>query len=188
MCAPRWCRRGDGALITLLNIPRAMLALPADRLDRGLGRSLFADHGIGGILHQFLLSLKTHAMSCTPQELRLLERTALDLASGLLARQLDIWERLPAESREQICRRQPRTGQTSRRTRRWSTAWRPSTGTSVTVRPWYPCTFAVSVRHTGHGTAATGVRAVTTTASRPSATSSATSTGRPAPTARKTPC
>lgn len=34
----------------------------------------------------------------------------------------------------EVCRRQPRTGQTSRRTRRWTTTWRPSTGTSLTVR------------------------------------------------------
>jgi 2-haloacid dehalogenase len=41
------------------------------------------------------------------------------------------------------------------------------------------CTFAVGVPHTGHGTASAPVRAVTTTASPPSATSSMITTGRP---------
>lgn len=57
--------------------------------------------------------------------------------------------------------------------------WRPSTGTSLTVRPWYPCTFAVDVPHTGHDTASFRVRAVTTTAPPPSATSSTTSADNP---------
>ncbi|MGX2992968.1 AraC-like ligand-binding domain-containing protein [Streptomyces sp. JNUCC 64] len=95
----------EGAVVTLLHIPRAEIALPADRLDAALGRGMSAHHGIGGILHQFLLSLTAHAADCAPQEIRLLERTAVDLASGLLARQLALRERLPAETREQIALR-----------------------------------------------------------------------------------
>ncbi|MFD5557250.1 helix-turn-helix domain-containing protein [Streptomyces sp. NPDC127068] len=91
-----------GAVITLLHIPRTALALPADRLGTAIGCGLPAHHGLGGVLHQFLLSLKTHAVECSPQELRLLERTALDLASGFLAQQLALQDRLPAETREQI--------------------------------------------------------------------------------------
>ncbi|MFE9380750.1 transposase [Streptomyces sp. NPDC006855] len=53
------------------------------------------------------------------------------------------------------------------------------TGMSHTVRRWCPCTLDAGVRHTGHGTAASWVRAVITILSPLSATSSTVSSERP---------
>jgi hypothetical protein len=59
----------------------------------------------------------------------------------------------------------PSTGHTKRRTLTDTTTRLPSTGTSVTVRPWKPCTRPVGVPQTGHGTGSSRVRATTRTRS-----------------------
>ncbi|ANW22351.1 AraC family transcriptional regulator [Streptomyces clavuligerus] len=92
----------DDPIMTLLHIPRELLGLPVDRLDAALGSRFTARQGIGAIFRRFTDSLDEHGAECGPQELRILERTALDLASGVLAQQLDAWDSLPTESREQL--------------------------------------------------------------------------------------
>lgn len=56
---------------------------------------------------------------------------------------------------------------------------RAAVGRSRTVRRWYPCILAAGVRHAGHGTAASRVRAVTTTSSPSPVTSSTTTADSP---------
>lgn len=92
----------DDSVTLLLRIPRELIALPVARLDAALGSRLTADRGSGAVLRRFLTSLEHHGADCTPQELRVLERTILDLASGVLARELDVWDTLPTETRESL--------------------------------------------------------------------------------------
>ncbi|MFD9949903.1 helix-turn-helix domain-containing protein [Nonomuraea sp. NPDC059022] len=88
--------------LTVLNIPRTMITLPADRLDAALGSRFTTGQGLGALFRQFLTCLHTHAAECAPQELPALEQTALDLASGLLAQRLNATDRLPPETRQQV--------------------------------------------------------------------------------------
>ncbi|WP_283139382.1 helix-turn-helix domain-containing protein [Rhizohabitans arisaemae] len=88
--------------VTLVHIPRTMIALPQDRLDASLGRRFTTRHGIGAVLRRFLVSVYAHGTECAPPELPVLERTTLELVSGLLAQQLDAWQHLPAETRRQV--------------------------------------------------------------------------------------
>ncbi|MGW1146757.1 AraC-like ligand-binding domain-containing protein [Streptomyces sp. NPDC002454] len=93
---------GAEPVMSLLHIPRDLIRLPADRLDAALGSRICARRGIGAVLRRFLASLEALGSECTPQELALLERPLLDLASGLLAQQLDAFEALPARTRNQV--------------------------------------------------------------------------------------
>ncbi|MFI6538659.1 helix-turn-helix domain-containing protein [Nonomuraea sp. NPDC050547] len=93
-------KKGTGVII--VHIPRTMISLPADRLDAALGCRFILRHGIGPILRRFLTSLDTHAAHCATPQLRALERSILELVSGLLAQQLDAWDRLPIETRKQV--------------------------------------------------------------------------------------
>ncbi|MGX2998892.1 helix-turn-helix domain-containing protein [Streptomyces sp. JNUCC 64] len=88
--------------MSLVHVPRGLIALPANRLEAALGGRIDTRRGIGAVFRQLLVSLESHGGDCAPHELHLLERSVLDLASGLLARQFDIWDRLPPETREQV--------------------------------------------------------------------------------------
>jgi AraC-like DNA-binding protein len=92
----------DDSVTLLLCIPRELIALPMTRLDAALGSRLTADRGSGAVLRRFLTSLEDHGADCTPQELGVLEDVALALASGVLARELDVRDALPAETRESL--------------------------------------------------------------------------------------
>ncbi|QDY79682.1 AraC family transcriptional regulator [Streptomyces qinzhouensis] len=91
-----------GSRVLLMSIPRTVVNLPADRVDAALAQGFAAREGIGAILRRFLGSLREHAGACSPQELESLERSTVSLASALIAQQLDAWEALSAETREEI--------------------------------------------------------------------------------------
>jgi hypothetical protein len=88
-------------------------------------------------------------------------------------------DRLPfGVSSRNVCR-QPWVGHARRRIRTRRTTCRPSTGRSVTVRRWYPCTRPDRARHIGQTAVACGVRVRTTIRSPSLTTSSMTSGERP---------
>ncbi|MFF3552137.1 AraC-like ligand-binding domain-containing protein [Streptomyces tsukubensis] len=96
----------EGSRVLLLSIPRTAVSLPAGRLDALLAGGFPARDGIGAILGNFLGSLRHHAAECSPGELEALERSAVVLASALLAQQLDIGDALPVETKEEVALRQ----------------------------------------------------------------------------------
>ncbi|WP_371680721.1 helix-turn-helix domain-containing protein [Streptomyces sp. NBC_01276] len=85
----------------VVQIPRQVLALGADRVDGLLARSLAADTGTGAILADFLKTLLTRGPHCRPEELRAMGSITLDLATAFLAQQLGDPGRAPAEARAQ---------------------------------------------------------------------------------------
>ncbi|MFJ6657134.1 helix-turn-helix domain-containing protein [Streptomyces sp. NPDC091377] len=92
----------DDSVTLLLCIPRELIALPAARLDASLGSCLTVDRGSGAVLRRFLTSLESHGADCTTQEVRVLEESALALATGVLARELGAWDTLPTETQENL--------------------------------------------------------------------------------------
>ncbi|MFB9964293.1 helix-turn-helix domain-containing protein [Sinosporangium siamense] len=90
----------EGTVVTVLSIPRAMFSLPANGLDAALGSRFTTRRGLGALYRQFLTALETNGAECSPEDLRSLEQTALSLASGLLAQQLNVG--LPPETRQQV--------------------------------------------------------------------------------------
>lgn len=76
----------------VLQIPRTVLPLRPDRVDRILAQPGPAPAGTGGgmakILADFLHSLHHHGPRCDPDELRRLGTVALDLATACLAQRL----------------------------------------------------------------------------------------------------
>ncbi|MFJ8228721.1 helix-turn-helix domain-containing protein [Streptomyces sp. NPDC094448] len=95
-----------GSGVLLLSIPRTAVGLPEGRLDALLAGGFAARDGIGAILRTFLGSLRHHAPDCSPEGLAALERSAVALASALLAQQLDLGDSLPAETKEEVALRQ----------------------------------------------------------------------------------
>ncbi|MEV4895557.1 helix-turn-helix domain-containing protein [Nonomuraea sp. NPDC055795] len=94
---------GQGATrLIIVHLPRTMITLPADRLDATLGHRFTLRHGIGPIARRFLTGLDHRAARCAPPQLRALQRAALELVTGLLAQQIDAWDRLPADTRKQV--------------------------------------------------------------------------------------
>ncbi|MFG2875384.1 helix-turn-helix domain-containing protein [Streptomyces sp. NPDC048337] len=88
----------------VLQIPTAVLPLPADKVDRLLARRIPADRGSGAILGQFIASLAVHAADCGPLELARLGGVAVDLVTACLAAHADAYEELPGEVADQALR------------------------------------------------------------------------------------
>ncbi|MEU5158065.1 helix-turn-helix domain-containing protein [Streptomyces sp. NPDC020875] len=88
--------------MTVLHIPRTAMLLPGDRLDAVLGGRFTTRIGVAAVLRDFLVSLRAHAGECSPAERAELERTALDLVTGVLAQQLDLTDRVPPDTRKEV--------------------------------------------------------------------------------------
>ncbi|MFJ8159300.1 helix-turn-helix domain-containing protein [Streptomyces sp. NPDC096136] len=92
---------GGEAQATILMLPRDILPLRTRRLDQVLARRIPGDRGMAAILASFMTSLEDHGAECTPEELRRLSRTAVELAAACLAQEVDAEGLLPAEVRAQ---------------------------------------------------------------------------------------
>ncbi|EDY47215.1 AraC family transcriptional regulator (plasmid) [Streptomyces clavuligerus] len=88
--------------MTFLHIPRTLLSFHAPRLDTVLPQRFPTGHGLAAILRHFIDSLHTHTAECTPQERRILDRTALDLVTGFVAEQTDTWAGAPADTPQRV--------------------------------------------------------------------------------------
>ncbi|MFG2869751.1 helix-turn-helix domain-containing protein [Streptomyces sp. NPDC048338] len=91
----------ERATALILQIPRAVLPLRHDQVDRMVARRIPADRGTGAILGAFLGSVHAQGPDCEPAELAGLGSVALDLATACLARQLGSPDTAPAEARAQ---------------------------------------------------------------------------------------
>ncbi|MFD5621167.1 helix-turn-helix domain-containing protein [Streptomyces yangpuensis] len=90
----------DGLVrLAMLQLPRELLPLPHDRLTRLLARRIPGNDGVAAVLTSFVNALENHGGQCSPEQLRHLGTTALDLVAASLAQHLDAEDHLPAEVR-----------------------------------------------------------------------------------------
>ncbi|WP_327302729.1 helix-turn-helix domain-containing protein [Streptomyces sp. NBC_01298] len=93
---------GGQVRATILMLPRDVLPLRPERLERLLARRIPGDRGIAAILASFMTALEDHAAECEPRELARLGSVAVDLATACLAQHLDAEEAIPAEARAEV--------------------------------------------------------------------------------------
>ncbi|WSF21339.1 helix-turn-helix domain-containing protein [Streptomyces sp. NBC_01353] len=93
----------------VLQIPRTVLPLRSDRVDRLLAQRIPASGGTTAILADFLGSLLRNGPDCGSEEINRLGSMALDLATACLAQQLGALDEAPAEARAQVMRQRINT-------------------------------------------------------------------------------
>ncbi|SCL31112.1 AraC-type DNA-binding protein [Micromonospora pallida] len=82
-------------------VPRSLLPLPANKIDRLAAGRLSGTEGMGALLAQHLNQLTRHPEQYAASEAPRLAGLTLDLVSALLARQLDLEAALPVDVRQQ---------------------------------------------------------------------------------------
>ncbi|MES4908861.1 MULTISPECIES: helix-turn-helix domain-containing protein [unclassified Streptomyces] len=85
-----------------VRMPRALLPLPDEKVDRLLARPLSGREGIGGLLAGFLTRLTESPYEYRPSDTTRLGTILLDLVNALLAHQVDADTSLMPESRQRI--------------------------------------------------------------------------------------
>ena len=89
----------DGEAL-LIQLPRALLPLPAPRVERLTARALPGDEGVGRLLATFLTHLAEDTTRYTPQDAARLGTVGLDLVTAVLAHHLDRESDVPADTRQ----------------------------------------------------------------------------------------
>lgn len=95
---PDGSRRAPVHTVTAL-VPHAALPLPARRVAALLAADIPADTGMGALLAGFLRQVVEHPEQYAASDAPQLDRIALDLIAGTLARRLDVEGELPVEVR-----------------------------------------------------------------------------------------
>lgn len=95
--------RGHDTEVIIAQIPHDVLPLPVDRARRALAVPLAAS-GVGGVLADLMRSVRAHGTDCDPRDLERIGWMAADLAGTVIARQLDAYEQLPAQTRQDVMR------------------------------------------------------------------------------------
>ncbi|GAB2926151.1 helix-turn-helix domain-containing protein [Streptomyces mayteni] len=95
--------RGGGrpVRVEMIRLPRALLPLPFDTVDRLLAERLSARTTSGALLAQYLSTLLKQARESGPAELSRLGSVTVDLAVTLLAGRLEVADAVPPESHRQ---------------------------------------------------------------------------------------
>ncbi|MFB7616046.1 helix-turn-helix domain-containing protein [Kitasatospora sp. NPDC056181] len=88
----------------VLQIPRSVLPLRPNRVDRLLAQPIPVTGGTGAILADFLGALVAHGPDCQAEETSRLGSIAVDLAAACLAQHLGALGEAPAEARAQAMR------------------------------------------------------------------------------------
>ncbi|OYP14497.1 AraC family transcriptional regulator [Streptomyces sp. FBKL.4005] len=91
-----------------VDLPRALLPLPARQVEGLLGRGLSVRNGPGALLAEFLLGLDRQAVALRPADAPRLGEVTLGLVSASFAHALDTEDVLPAETRHEVLARQVR--------------------------------------------------------------------------------
>ncbi|MGW3915013.1 AraC-like ligand-binding domain-containing protein [Streptomyces sp. NPDC005070] len=92
---------GGQVRATILMLPRDIVPLRTQRLDRVLARRIPGGRGMASILSSFMTALEDQGAACGPEELRHLGTVAVSLATACLAQHVDAEQQLPAEVRTQ---------------------------------------------------------------------------------------
>ncbi|MGA5130064.1 helix-turn-helix domain-containing protein [Streptomyces olivoreticuli] len=82
-----------------IEIPKSLLHLPQDKMDRLFARGLSGREGLGALLVQFLTQLTTDSSPYRPSDGPRLGTVVIDLLSALFAHVLDADRALPPETR-----------------------------------------------------------------------------------------
>ncbi|MGW5355751.1 AraC-like ligand-binding domain-containing protein [Streptomyces sp. NPDC004031] len=94
--------RPDGAASVVVQVPRADVPLPPDRVDRLLATRLPARDGAGCLLAGFLTQLAADTAPLRPADAHRLGGVLVDLVTAWLAHHTDTGDRAPAETRRQV--------------------------------------------------------------------------------------
>ncbi|WP_405648040.1 helix-turn-helix domain-containing protein [Streptomyces uncialis] len=96
----------DGAVrVTIVQLPRTRMPLPADRVDRLLAGRLSTQAGTGAIWRTFVTALAAHGPDCAPPGLERLGTVVVDLTGEFLAQHLGSSDELPAPNRRRLLMR-----------------------------------------------------------------------------------
>ncbi|MFI1188413.1 helix-turn-helix domain-containing protein [Streptomyces californicus] len=90
---------GHQVVVTLLRIPRALMRLPDDQVDRLLAQPLSSRGAMGSVLRHLMGSALGQVADQSQAENRRLGTIAVDLAAAFLAGHLDVSGLLPTEAR-----------------------------------------------------------------------------------------
>jgi AraC-like DNA-binding protein len=93
---------GRASRVTLMRLPRSVLPLPGDGMDRLVATPLSVRAGSGALLTSFLAGFRANATQENLPELQRLGATGLELAATLLAAHLDTSPALPVETRRTV--------------------------------------------------------------------------------------
>ncbi|MFJ2556938.1 MULTISPECIES: helix-turn-helix domain-containing protein [unclassified Streptomyces] len=91
----------EDARVIGVELPKALLPLPLDKVDRLVARSLQGREGVGALFTTFLTRLVQDAGSYRPTDSPRLETVLTNLFAALLAHELDTEDALPPETRRQ---------------------------------------------------------------------------------------
>ncbi|MEU8353116.1 helix-turn-helix domain-containing protein [Streptomyces sp. NPDC048845] len=94
-------RQGRAASV-VVQIPRALVPLPADRVERTLATRMPSQEGIGRLLAGFLTRLATDTTHYRAADVQRLADILVDLITAWLAHHIDAEDRTPAETRGQV--------------------------------------------------------------------------------------
>ncbi|MFJ4776294.1 AraC family transcriptional regulator [Streptomyces sp. NPDC088762] len=92
-----------------VDLPKALLPVPAHQVERLLGRGLSVRSGTGALLADFLTGLDRQADTLRPADAPRLGTVTLDLVSAFFAHALDAEAALSPETRHQVLARRIRT-------------------------------------------------------------------------------
>ncbi|WP_308118164.1 AraC-like ligand-binding domain-containing protein [Streptomyces buecherae] len=93
--------REDSRVLTL-RLPRGVLPLASDRVDRLLVRTMSATLGTGAVLADFLRGVLRQGPALTPVAAQRIGATAVELAASVFAHHLDADAELPPEARHRM--------------------------------------------------------------------------------------
>ncbi|MCX4445863.1 helix-turn-helix domain-containing protein [Streptomyces sp. NPDC058369] len=93
---------GSDVEVVVLQIPKARMPLPSQRVDRLLARRIPGTAGFAAILAGFLGNLATTGPDCSPRQLDMLGEMAVDLTASCLAGRLGSSVEPPAELRSHV--------------------------------------------------------------------------------------
>ncbi|MFD4522711.1 helix-turn-helix domain-containing protein [Streptomyces sp. NPDC058470] len=85
-----------------VEIPRALVALPASRADLVIGRQTSGREGVGGLLAQFLVQLASNTGPYQPQDAPRLGTVVADLITAAFAHTLDADLLMPPEAHGRV--------------------------------------------------------------------------------------
>ncbi|MGN5377351.1 helix-turn-helix domain-containing protein [Streptomyces lasalocidi] len=95
----RFSQDGGATRLLRAHIPRALLGLPADGLERLLARPLPTGAGFEGLLTRFLTDVTSGSTAYRPQDLPRLGVLAQDLLTSMVAHHLEADGAVPGDSR-----------------------------------------------------------------------------------------
>ncbi|MGW7527961.1 AraC family transcriptional regulator [Streptomyces sp. NPDC054783] len=92
----------DTAASIVVQIPRAMVPVPSNRVDRILAARMSGREGVGGLLAGFLTHVATDTVPYRPADRQRLGSILVDLITAWLAHHLDAADQTPAETRQHM--------------------------------------------------------------------------------------